>query len=50
MVLALAVGLPSAVASATEALQTRNDIVDLMLCYGKGTDTFGEPGNPDGLF
>ncbi len=47
IVLALAFGLPSAVASATEALPAKNDIVDLMLCYGKGTDTFGEPGNPD---
>lgn len=50
IVLGLAVGLSSAAASATENLQVKNEIIDLMLCYGEGTDTFGEPGNPDAFF
>ncbi len=37
----------SMAASATENLQVKNEIINLMLCYGEGTDTFGEPGNPD---
>ncbi len=37
----------SMVAMATENLQVKNEIINLMLCYGEGTDTFGEPGNPD---
>ena len=28
-------------------LQAKEEIIDLMLCYAEGTDTFGEPGNPD---
>ena len=47
IVMGLALGLSSAATSATENLQVKNEIIDLMLCYGKGTDTFGEPGNPD---
>ena len=47
IVLGFAFGLSPALASATENLQVKSDIIDLMLCYGKGTDTFGEPGNPD---
>jgi len=47
IVLGLAFGLSSMTASATENLQVKNEIINLMLCYGEGTDTFGEPGNPD---
>ncbi len=50
IVLGLALVLNSAGTSATENLQVKNEIIDLMLCYGKGTDTFGEPGNPDAFF
>lgn len=37
----------SSTIAAAENLQAKNEIIDLMLCYGEGTDTFGEPGNPD---
>lgn len=47
LAMAIAVGFFSATASAAENLQVKNDIVNLMLCYGKGTDTFGAPGNPN---
>ncbi|MDO8861539.1 nuclear transport factor 2 family protein [Haliea sp. E1-2-M8] len=47
VVLGLAIGLSPAVASAGENLQVKNEVIDLMLCYGEGTDAFGEPGNPD---
>lgn len=47
IVLGLALGLSATAASATENLQVKNEIINLMLCYGEGTDTFGEPGNPD---
>jgi hypothetical protein len=47
IMIGLALGLSSAAASATENLQVKNEIIGLMLCYGEGTDTFGEPGNPD---
>ena len=47
IVLGFAFGLSPALASAAENLPVKNEIIDLMLCYGKGTDTFGEPGNPD---
>lgn len=47
LVLAFALGLSSVIASAGENLQVKNEIVNLMLCYGEGTDTFGEPGNPN---
>lgn len=50
IVLALVLGLSSATASATENLQVKSEITDLMLCYAKGTDTFGEPGNLDAFF
>jgi len=32
---------------AAENLQVKNDIINLMLCYGTGTDTFGDASNPD---
>ena len=47
IVLGFAFGLSPALASAAENLPVKNEIIDLMLCYGKGTDTFGEPGNPE---
>jgi hypothetical protein len=47
VVLGLTIGLSSTAASAAVDLPTKNEIIDLMLCYGSGTDTFGEPGNPD---
>jgi len=47
IVLGFAFGLSPAIAAAAENLQVKNEIIDLMLCYGKGTDTFGEPGNPE---
>lgn len=47
IMLGLTIGLSSAAASAAEDLPTKNEIIDLMLCYGRGTDTFGEPGNPN---
>ena len=50
IILGFAIGLSSAGASAAENLQVKNEIIDLMLCYGKGTDTFGEPGNPEAFF
>jgi len=45
--LMLVFGLSSAVASAAENPRIKNEIVDLMLCYAEGADTFGEPGNPN---
>lgn len=47
IVLGLAFALTSTTASATENLQVKNEIINLMLCYGQGTDKFGEPGNPE---
>jgi hypothetical protein len=56
VVLGMTIGLSSTAASADEDsrsknenidLATKNEIIDLMLCYGTGTDTFGEPGNPN---
>ncbi len=47
IVLGMTIGLSSTAASAAEDLPTKNEIIDLMLCYGRGTDTFGEPGNPN---
>lgn len=48
--MALTISLFASATSATENLQVKNEIVNLMLCYAKGTDTIGEPGNPDALF
>ncbi len=47
IMLGMAFSLSTTAASATDNLQVKNEIIDLMLCYGEGTDTFGEPGNPD---
>jgi len=47
IVLGFAFGMSPALASAAENLTVKNEIIDLMLCYGRGTDTFGEPGNPE---
>ncbi|MFC1797172.1 nuclear transport factor 2 family protein [Pseudomonadota bacterium] len=40
-------GLSSSTVMAAENLQVKNDIINLMLCYGTGTDTFGDASNPD---
>lgn len=48
--IAIALTLSSTIASATDNLQVKNEIIDLMLCYAAGTDKIGEPGNPDALF
>ena len=45
--LVVASGLASVSASAAENLQVKNEIINLMLCYGAGTDTFGDPSKPD---
>ena len=46
----VALALSSALASAAENLQVKNEIIDLMLCYGKGTDTFGVASNPNAFY
>lgn len=50
IVMGFTLGLPSVMATAAENLQSKNEIIDLMLCYAEGTDTFGEPGNPEAFF
>lgn len=47
LALVIALGLSSGTVMATENLQVKNDIINLMLCYGTGTDTFGVASNPD---
>lgn len=47
VMLGVAFGLSPAIAWAAGSLQFKNRLIDLMLCYAEGTDTFGEPGNPD---
>lgn len=47
LALVFVAGLFSGSVSAAEPLQTKNEIINLMLCYGTGTDTFGDASNPD---
>ena len=47
LALAIALALPAAGTWAADNLQTKNEIIDLMLCYGEATDTFGVASNPD---
>jgi hypothetical protein len=39
--------LHSGTVNAAENLQVKNDIINLMLCYGAGTDSFGVASNPN---